>query len=115
MARRHATRPGSSWIIGDDDTHSIFAWLRIDPTGEAPPVMAVVNATPAVHHGYRIGVPEAGRGTELLNSDAEIYGGSGKGNLGSVDAEDQRMARLRPLAATDRAPARRGRPAPRRG
>ena len=78
---------GFQWIIGDDDTHSIFAWLRIDPTGEAPPVMAVVNATPAVHHGYPIGVPEGGTWEELLNSDAEIYGGSGKGNLGRVEAE----------------------------
>ena len=78
---------GFEWIIGDDDTHSVFAWLRLDPTGEAPPVLAVVNATPTVHHGYRIGVPVAGRWVELLNSDAEIYGGSGKGNLGGVDAE----------------------------
>ena len=73
--------------MGDDDTHSIFAWLRLDPTGEAAPVMAVVNATPAVHHGYRLGVPESGTWEELLNSDAEIYGGSGKGNLGGVEAE----------------------------
>jgi 1,4-alpha-glucan branching enzyme len=80
---------GFQWIIGDDDTHSIFAWLRIDPTGEAPTVMAVINATPAVHHGYRLGVPEGGRWEELLNSDAEIYGGSGQGNLGSVEAEPQ--------------------------
>ncbi len=80
---------GFQWIMGDDDTHSIFAWLRLDPTGEAAPVMAVVNATPAVHHGYRLGVPEGGTWEELLNSDAEIYGGSGKGNLGSVEAEDK--------------------------
>ena len=80
---------GFQWIIGDDDAHSIFAWLRIDPTGEAPTVMAVINATPAVHHGYRLGVPEGGRWEELLNSDAEIYGGSGQGNLGSVEAEPE--------------------------
>ena len=53
---------GFQWIIGDDDRHSIFAWLRIDPTGEAAPLMAVVNATPAVHHGYRMGVPEGAAG-----------------------------------------------------
>jgi 1,4-alpha-glucan branching enzyme len=34
-------------------------------------------------------VPEAGTWEELLNSDAEIYGGSGKGNLGRVDSDDQ--------------------------
>ncbi len=31
---------------------------------------------------YRIGAPLAGKWREILNSDAEIYGGSGKGNLG---------------------------------
>ena len=66
----------------------MFAWLRVDPTGEAPPVLAVINATPTVHYGYRVGVPEGGRWVELLNSDAEIYGGSGKGNLGAVEVED---------------------------
>ncbi len=60
LARGDADPAGFSWIIGDDDTHSVFAWLRPDPTGEAPPVLAVVNATPTVHYGYRVGVP-AGR------------------------------------------------------
>ena len=80
---------GFQWIIGDDEAHSIFAWLRIDPTGESPALMTVVNGTPAVHHGYRVGVPETGRWDEVLNSDAEVYGGSGQGNLGSVVAEDR--------------------------
>ena len=87
-ARRR--RPGRvQWIIGDDDTHSVFAWLRADPTGAAPPVLVVINATPTVHYGYRVGVPQGGQWTELLNSDAEVYGGSGMGNLGGVAAEDQ--------------------------
>jgi 1,4-alpha-glucan branching enzyme len=88
LATGDADPAGFRWIIGDDDTHSVFAWLRLDPAGEAPPVLVVANATPTVHHGYRIGVPAGGRWTEVLNSDAEIYGGSGTGNLGGVDAED---------------------------
>jgi 1,4-alpha-glucan branching enzyme len=63
--------------------------MRTDPTGEAPPILAVVNATPTVHYGYRVGVPQGGRWVELVNSDAEDYGGSGKGNLGGLMAEDQ--------------------------
>ena len=70
-------------------THSVFARLRLDPTGEAAPVLVDVNATPTVHHGYRIGVPSGGAWVELLNSDAELYGGSGKGNLGQVESEEQ--------------------------
>ncbi len=67
----------------------MFAWLRADPTGAASPVLAVINATPTVHYGYRVGVPQGGQWSELLNSDAEVYGGSGMGNLGGVAAEDQ--------------------------
>jgi 1,4-alpha-glucan branching enzyme len=88
LARGDADPAGFRWVIGDDETHSVFAWLRTDPTGEAPPVLALVNATPTVHHGYRIGVPEPGRWAELLNSDSEFYGGSGVGNLGGVVADD---------------------------
>ena len=62
---------GFRYVVGDDDTHSVFAWLRLDPTGEAPAVLVVVNATPAVHYGYRVGVPEAGEWTEILNTDAD--------------------------------------------
>ena len=75
-------------VVGDDDTHSVFAWLRHDPSGEAPTVLAVINATPTVHHGYRVGVPAAGRGTSCLNTDADVYGGSGEGNIGAVETED---------------------------
>jgi 1,4-alpha-glucan branching enzyme len=67
----------------------VFAWLRIDPTGEAPAVLVAVNATPAVHYGYRVGVPDAGEWTEILNTDAVDYGGSGVGNLGMVATEEQ--------------------------
>jgi 1,4-alpha-glucan branching enzyme len=35
---------------------------------------------------YRVGVPAGGRWQELLNSDAAVYGGSGMGNFGGVDA-----------------------------
>jgi 1,4-alpha-glucan branching enzyme len=89
LARSDTDPTGFQWIVGDDELHSVFAWLRHDPSGRAPSVLAVVNATPAVHHGYRVGVPGSGGWTELLNSDAEIYGGSGTGNLGAVEAEDQ--------------------------
>src|SRR5260370_7522185 len=49
-------------------------------------LIAVFNFTPVPRHNYQIGVPLPGRWLELLNSDAPIYGGSGQGNLGGVDA-----------------------------
>ena len=43
----------------------------------------VANFTPVPRHGYRIGLPSPGWWREILNTDAEIYGGSGLGNLGA--------------------------------
>jgi 1,4-alpha-glucan branching enzyme len=63
----------------------VFAWLRVDPTGESRPVLVVINATPSPQYNYRLGVPTAGHWVELLNSDATEYGGSGVGNHGGVD------------------------------
>ena len=47
-------------------------------------VVVVLNLTPVVRHDYVVGVPEAGVYRELLNTDAEIYGGSNQGNAGAV-------------------------------
>ena len=40
-----------------------------------------------VRDGYRMGVPVPGRYRELLNTDAELYGGSNVGNAGSLETE----------------------------
>ena len=48
----------------------------------------VVNAPPVVRYSYRLGVPEPGFYRELINTDAETYGGSNVGNLGGVQTED---------------------------
>ena len=47
-----------------------------------------MNLTPVPREGYRVGLPRGGRWREVLNTDAEIYGGSGVGNFGGVDAEE---------------------------
>ena len=52
-------------------------------------VVAVSNFTPVPRENYRIGVPKAGRYVEVFNSDAEIYGGSGMGNMGGVTAVEE--------------------------
>jgi 1,4-alpha-glucan branching enzyme len=46
-----------------------------------------MNATPVVRGGYRLGVPKPGSYTEILNTDAEAYGGGNVGNMGSVSSE----------------------------
>jgi 1,4-alpha-glucan branching enzyme len=89
---------GFEWLIPDDAENSVFAWQRKAPG--ANPVAVISNMTPALRDGYRVPLPRDGRWREVLNSDAEIYGGSGKGNLGVVDAADGSASLILPPLAT---------------
>lgn len=77
---------GFTWVISNDESNCVFAWLRLSATGE--PVLAVANMTPMPRHEYRLGVPRPGYWEEIFNSDAEHYGGSNLGNLGQLLADD---------------------------
>ncbi len=63
----------------------MFSFVRHDTAG-GPDVVCVANFAGIVHDRYRIGLPRAGRWREVVNTDAEIYGGDGAGNYGSVFA-----------------------------
>ena len=65
-------------------------------------IIAVVNFTPVPRRDYRLGVPAAGDYVELLNSDADVYGGSNIGNQGRVYSRGKTVARLRVVAEPDR-------------
>ncbi len=82
----------------DDVENSVFAWLRKAPG--APPVAVIANMTPAVREGYRVPLPVDGIWTELLNSDATFYGGSGIGNMGQVAASHGAATLTLPPLAT---------------
>lgn len=78
-------RPGGfEWIDCHDADQSVVSYLRRQGGRE---VVVILNATPVPRLGYRLGVPTAGHYRELLNSDAECYGGSNVGNLGGLLAE----------------------------
>ncbi|MGI8724586.1 MAG: 1,4-alpha-glucan branching protein GlgB [Methyloceanibacter sp.] len=79
---------GFEWVEANDGDNSVLAFLR--RCDNAPPVLVVCNFTPVVRYDYRVWVPKLGRWRERLNTDAEIYGGSGVGNQGGVDAEQVR-------------------------
>jgi 1,4-alpha-glucan branching enzyme len=76
---------GFEWIDCNDVESSVLSFLRRGGERDRE-ILAVVNFTPVARHGYRVGVPRGGRWQEVLNSDAERYGGRGFGNLGGVDA-----------------------------
>jgi 1,4-alpha-glucan branching enzyme len=77
---------GYDWIDGSDVEQSVISFLRMTPKRDAY-VCVVFNFTPIVRHGYGIGVPCGGFWEEVLNSDAAVYGGSGVGNYGGIEAE----------------------------
>ena len=76
---------GFEWIDCNDSLHSVVSYLRRGRSTEDI-FLVVLNFTPVPHAGYRVGAPRGGHWKEVLNSDAEIYGGSGQGNLGGVEA-----------------------------
>ena len=76
---------GFEWIDFHNWEQSILSFLRkgksIDET-----ILVVCNFTPLPRYNYRTGVPAGGFWKEVLNSDAQIYGGSGHGNMGGAEA-----------------------------
>lgn len=76
---------GFEWIDCTDAEQSVIAFLRYGHASPTP-ILVVCNFTPVPRFGYRVGVPYPGFWRELLNSDAQEYGGSGMGNLGGVEA-----------------------------
>jgi 1,4-alpha-glucan branching enzyme len=76
---------GFEWIDFHDADNSVVAFMRKARTGAT--LVFVINATPVVREGYRVGVPGEGWYEEILNTDAQTYGGSNAGNMGGQNAE----------------------------
>ncbi|MDO5706457.1 MAG: 1,4-alpha-glucan branching protein GlgB [Paracoccus sp. (in: a-proteobacteria)] len=76
---------GFQWIATNAE-ESTFSFIRRGGPDD-PPVVAVCNFTPVERSAFRVGVPQGGFWREALNTDAKIYGGAGRGNLGGVRAE----------------------------
>ncbi|MFV0373629.1 1,4-alpha-glucan branching protein GlgB [Microbacterium sp.] len=76
---------------------TVMAFARRDHHGNSVAVVCNFSGVPV--HDFSLDLPEAGEWTELLNSDAAAYGGSGVGNLGTVttDAAGRATMVLPPL------------------
>jgi 1,4-alpha-glucan branching enzyme len=116
--QRDFSDDGFRWIDASDTDNSVLSFLRLGTgaravlfggeDGESGPgggetgvprapseaplgldiVACVANLTPVPHEHYRIGVPVAGRWREVLNTDADAFGGGGTGNAGQVWATE---------------------------
>jgi 1,4-alpha-glucan branching enzyme len=80
------TGDGFQWIDANDAEGNVLSFLRWGSDGSC--VACVANFAAVPHEDYRLGLPRAGRWTELVNTDAAAYSGSGIGNLGAVTAVD---------------------------
>jgi len=79
---------GFEWIDCHDWEMSVLSFIRKGKTTKDV-MLVVCNFTPVVRKNYHLGVPRGGYWREVLNSDAEYYGGSNTGNAGGVMAKKE--------------------------
>ncbi|MGW2341257.1 alpha amylase C-terminal domain-containing protein, partial [Streptomyces sp. NPDC001661] len=81
---RDSDPAGFRWVVADDADDNVLAFLRHSADGS--PLLAVCNFSPVVREGVRLGVPQTASGVwrEVINTDAQRYGGSGVANGASL-------------------------------
>jgi 1,4-alpha-glucan branching enzyme len=86
LHERDFSPEGFEWIDCHDHSQSVLSFMR---HAEGETLVCIFNFTPVPRTHYRIGLPQAGCYDELLNTDAEGFGGSNVGNGGRVHAQPQ--------------------------
>jgi 1,4-alpha-glucan branching enzyme len=74
---------GFQWIDANDAGRNVFSFIR---RGGDADLVCVSNFAAVPHEDYRLGLPAAGDWDEVLNTDADLYSGSGVGNFGAITA-----------------------------
>ena len=97
---------GFRWLVVDDRDANVLAFARFSAQGA--PLVMVANLSPVPRPAYRVPMPFAGRWKEVLNSDADAYGGANLGNLGGVVAVGHTLGRRERLGRDGAAAPRRG-------
>jgi 1,4-alpha-glucan branching enzyme len=77
---------GFYWLEPNDADNNVVAFARTSKEGRRV-MVCVLNLSPLVREGYRIGLPRSGRWREALNTDSELYGGTNVGNWGTIEPE----------------------------
>jgi 1,4-alpha-glucan branching enzyme len=78
---------GFAWLELNDAPANVIAFARLSAGAERT-IVCVCNFSPVPRPAYRVGLPRPGRWSEVLNTDASEYGGSGVGNGGMIEAEE---------------------------
>ncbi len=82
---RDFTSDGFRWIDASD-VDAVYSFLRLSADGR--PLACVANLSPVPRPGYRIALPSAGTWSQVLNTDAVAFAGSGVAEGQSVQAEE---------------------------
>lgn len=92
------TPDGFTWIDGGNAADNVLSFIRHGENGEQ--LVAVCNFSPLVRQDFGVHLPTAGTWHEVLNTDADVYGGSNVGNRGDFETDEAGLARitLPPLA-----------------
>ena len=79
---------GFEWINYSDHQNAVISFIR---KGNKPKedVVVVCNFTPVVRENYRIGLPRKGKLTQVFNSDAIVYNGSGVTNAKAIKIDKE--------------------------
>jgi 1,4-alpha-glucan branching enzyme len=96
---------GFSWISNDDRDQSIISFRRIDKEGNE--IICVFNFVPVARENYKIGAPDHGVYSVVLNTDNQEFGGNNiydtveyKTELTPMHGYEQSMAlNIPPLSA----------------
>jgi 1,4-alpha-glucan branching enzyme len=86
LYERDAEPEGFEWIDANDADNNVLSFVRYATDGT--PLVCVVNLAPVPRHDFRLGLPVTGVYDEVMNTDADVYGGSGVGNMGAITAVD---------------------------
>ena len=76
---------GFRWIDANDADNNVISFFRTAPSGKH--LVCVANLSPVPRMGFRLGLPTDAVYEEVLNTDADTYGGTNQGNMGEVKAE----------------------------
>ena len=77
---------GFEWINCGDWEGGTLTFLRKGYNAEDT-ILACCNFTPVLREHFRVGVPREGYWREIINSDANVYGGGNRGNAGGVSSQ----------------------------
>jgi 1,4-alpha-glucan branching enzyme len=79
LHEKQFSQEGFEWINYSDHENAVMSFIR-KGNNSKDDLIVVLNFTQVVRENYRIGLPSKGKLTEILNSDAVDFGGSGVQN-----------------------------------